>query len=102
MKTKTLGTGTYPVVTGHGSDIWSAWQNGASLVLASFDPSLIDPQDPLLLVETSRMSWHVGEPTVYPDLTSRRGQLFLAYREGTAPYRARLGAWRTADQVRRR
>ena len=91
MKIRTLGTGTYPVVTGHGSDIWAAWQDGARLVLASFDPSRMDPSgDPRILAETFRTSWHVGEPTVYPDLTSRRGQLFLAYREGTDPYRARL------------
>jgi hypothetical protein len=91
MKTRTLGPGTYPVATGHGSQVWAAWQEGASLVLASFDPSLLHASgDPSVLVETFRTQRFVGEPTVYPDLTSRRGQLFLAYREGTAPYRAVL------------
>ncbi len=70
MKTKTLGTGTYPVVAVHGSHVWAAWQDGASLVLASFDPSLMDPSgDPGVLVETFRRN----EEAVSTRRIARRG-----------------------------
>jgi hypothetical protein len=79
MKTKVLGSGTYPDVTLHGGMVWCVWHSGNSIEIVSLDPDT--------LAERSYAAWVVGVPSIYPKLHSWDGRLWLAYREGLAPYR---------------
>jgi hypothetical protein len=79
MNTKHLGSGTFPDVAIHGGQAWTAWQHGVSLHLVSLDPETLD--------ERSWTSWTIGAPAAYPKLHTWAGRLWLAYREGLAPFR---------------
>jgi hypothetical protein len=79
MKTKTLGVGTYPDVAFHGGRIWCVWHSGNAIEIVSLDAET--------LAERSYAAWMVGVPSIYPKLHSWDGRLWLAYREGQAPYR---------------
>jgi hypothetical protein len=79
MKTKTLGVGTYPDAVFHDGRIWCVWHSGNAIEIVSLDADT--------LAERSYTAWMVGVPSVYPKLHSWDGRLWLAYREGLAPYR---------------
>jgi hypothetical protein len=79
MLSKYLGSGALADVAFHQGRWWCVWHGGAHLHLVSLEPGT--------LTEQSWTSWTIGEPGAFPRLLSWVGRLWLAYREGAAPYR---------------
>jgi hypothetical protein len=90
MNTKALGNGTDPDVAWHDGAACCVWQDGVALHVARLDA--------VTLEETWRETWLVGAPNVYAKLYAYRGQLWLGWREGTAPYRIVLRVIGTTHQ----
>jgi hypothetical protein len=79
MIAKYLGSGALADVAFHQGRWWCVWHGGSDLHLVSLEPGTLSEQ--------SWTSWTIGEPGAFPRLLSWVGRLWLAHREGAAPYR---------------